>query len=116
MLEHTVKGLIESAVITHIRTGARAVLTVTMESADPWAAFNVRVEYDNAFMASGSDPWRYLWVKGERLAYSVRHVQETRFAGRPSFCIDAPRAAFSVRFVVEVPLPEPRAGKEVNHA
>src|ERR1700759_2285989 len=106
MLEHTVKGLIESAVITHRRTGARATITVTMESAELWADFHVRVEYDSLFAASGAGVWRYLQVCGEWLRYAVSYVQVNRFEGRPTFRIDAPIRAFGVEFFIEVPLPQ----------
>jgi hypothetical protein len=116
MLEHTVKDLIESAVITHRRTGAMATLTVTMESADPWTDFNVRLAYDSPFSVSGEGVWRYLQVRGDWLRYAVSYVQEARHAGRPSFRIDAPRNTFGIQFFVEVPLSKVVQEREPEHA
>lgn len=116
MLEHTVKGLVESAVIMHRKTGARCTLTVTMESADLWSDFNVRLAYDSLFSASGEGVWRYLQVRGEWLRYAVSYVQKRRYAGRPTFRIDAPRNTFGIQFFVEVPLPKVVEEREPEHA
>ena len=97
-------GQIESAVVTHRPSGARCVLTATLEHGGDLAPVNVRSSLDDGFVLVSDGDWKYARFGADAFRFRVGHEPQPIYTGLPTWLIDAPRV-FHIKFVVERPHP-----------
>jgi hypothetical protein len=101
MLEHVMDGQVESAVVCHRRSGARAVITATVEHGGDMAPVSVATALDDGYTLGDDGDWKYVMFRdGHSFRFRVVHLPQRRMTGMPTFCIDAARWAFQIDFVV----------------
>lgn len=103
MLIHTLRGLEERAVITHVPSRAQMTIQVAMNSDAMWAAYREDYAAAPPFLADekwGGEGWRHYWCHGDMVSARVSYVQRTQHEGLPSFEIQGAKHLFAVHFHV----------------